>query len=365
MHYEILDAKKKEKALLAQNANSPPKSGSRLGNPPLNTVKMFSEEFQYTELEFLGPVSEFNCSDGDFNRDERWNQINVPSEEGGDCGGVPGAAQNGPTPNARIPRDQSAVSTLFAIGRHQLSRCLKCNKEEERDVMLLACALQYPTPSSNKEPAVEPRPGFIELLRASLASRRSTPAWCERCRRFSPTEQRGRIIRLPPILAINCGGVTAHEKAYWAKCLQKEMPESVKRSGSGKPCRYGMQCVRPGCRFKHPERSSPSGFQSSAMKAAIQDTHCVLPLQIMIKLQADGEVLLNENTDLKSESQEKKKEEQSSENKKRSQSAESSVEYMLSAAVVCVEDSPKNLVAYIRLPPDASEQNWYLFNDLR
>lgn len=28
--------------------------------------------------------------------------------------------------------------------------------------------------------------------------------------------------RLPPILAINCGGVTAHEKAYWAKGSHKD-----------------------------------------------------------------------------------------------------------------------------------------------
>lgn len=38
-------------------------------------------------------------------------------------------------------------------------------------------------------------------------------------------------------------------------------------------------------------------------------------------------------------------------------------EYSLSAAVVCVEDNPKNLVAYIHTVRDGETQ-WFMYNDL-
>lgn len=128
-------------------------------------------------------------------------------------------------------REESEISELFAIGRHQMNRCLKCNKEvpfqglhyaiiimssysrkphlaisaatisqcflhqEERESVVLACALQYPPPSTIKDIAAEPKGGFVQLLLASLSSKRSTPAWCEHCKRFSPTLQRGKVVR--------------------------------------------------------------------------------------------------------------------------------------------------------------------------
>lgn len=39
------------------------------------------------------------------------------------------------------------------------------------------------------------------------------------------------------------------------------------------------------------------------------------------------------------------------------------LEYSLSAAVMCVEDNPKNLVAFINMTA-GSDPSWYLFNDL-
>ncbi|KAF9415411.1 hypothetical protein HW555_006938 [Spodoptera exigua] len=353
IHYEILETRKKEKALIV---NSPPKP---VRMPALNVKRpvpqpnqvngQFSEEYQYTELEFLGPATEFECTEE--LREEGW----TAREDGaGDADSVP--VDNHELPNnQQADREESEISQLFAIGRHQLNRCMKCNKEEGRESVVLACALQYPT-AVREGP--EPRGGFLELIRASLAARRSTPAWCEHCSRFTPTVQRGRIVRLPPILAINCGGATVREKAYWAKGAQKEMPET-KRGGGGKPCRYGLHCARPGCHFKHPERPSP---QAGSSKTPAQESNCVLPQQLLIRLQSDGDVLINDK--LESPTEPHTPNNRADKHKKKNVTTQSEEEYTLSAAVVCVEDNPKNLIAYIQTAGKDVEPVWYLFNDL-
>ncbi|CAH0398456.1 unnamed protein product [Chilo suppressalis] len=354
IHYEILETRKKEKelALLAQNS-SPPKARasntkplvSNLATPNLNG--QFCEEYQYTEIEFLGPSTEF---DQEEIREDGW-----PVREEGVSETEPVLSnENHELQNSRhSEREESDISQLFAIGRNQLNRCLKCNKEEERDSVVLACALQYPTGAPRE--GSEARGGFVELVRASLAARRSTPAWCENCSRFTPTTQRGRIVRLPPILAINCGG--PHEKAYWVKGAQKETPEVAKRGGSGKPCRYGLHCARPGCRFKHPDR--PTSSQASSSKNSPQDSHCVLPQQLLIRLQSDGDIIINDKSPTEPHTPNNRAE---SKHKKKNVTIQSEEEYTLSAAIVCVEDNPKNLVAYVQTSKEDAQ--WHLFNDL-
>ncbi|XP_073956897.1 PAN2-PAN3 deadenylation complex catalytic subunit PAN2 isoform X2 [Choristoneura fumiferana] len=339
MHYEILETRKKEKELALLANNSPPKP--RLGiatNGSVATTQVngqYAEDYQYAELEFLGPNTEFE-QDGEV-REDGWHN-NLSQEEAQDQQ----PKVNDELPSQQADREESDISQLFAIGRHQLNRCLKCNKEEERESVVLACALQFPGGSARDEPR-----GFAELVRASLAPRRATPAWCDHCARFTPTAQQGRIIRLPPILAINCGGITAHEKAYWAKGIQKDTQEPSKRGSSGKPCRYGLHCARPGCRFKHPDRPSPSQGSSKS-----PDSHCVLPHQLLVRLQSDGDVIINDKNDSPSDRDK---------HKKKQVTTQSEDEYCLSAAVVCVEDNPKNLVAYVQAGLD---QEWYMFNDV-
>nr|XP_049694171.1 PAN2-PAN3 deadenylation complex catalytic subunit PAN2 isoform X3 [Helicoverpa armigera] len=359
IHYEILETRKKEKALLV---NSPPKP-VRIPNmnvkvrpvPQMNG--QYTEEYQYTELEFLGPATEFECQeelreDGWTAREDVAILFGTP-DYGGDADNVP--VDNHELSNSQqADREESEISQLFAIGRHQLNRCLKCNKEEGRESVVLACALQYP--GAVRE-GPEPRGGFLELVRASLAARRSTPAWCEHCSRFTPTVQRGRIVRLPPILAINCGGATVREKAYWAKGAQKEMPEP-KRGGGGKPCRYGLHCARPGCHFKHPDRPSP---QAGSSKSPTQESNCVLPQQLLIRLQSDGDVVINDKVESPEPHTPNNRPDK---HKKKNVTTQSEEEYTLSAAVVCVEDNPKNLVAYIQTAAKDVEPVWYLFNDL-
>ncbi|XP_060803415.1 PAN2-PAN3 deadenylation complex catalytic subunit PAN2 [Amyelois transitella] len=340
IHYEILETRKKEKVLLAQNANSPPKT--RIV-PKLRGVCTNGQydEYQYTELEFLGPTTEFDQEE----REDGW----TANREAEVVGENETNNENLELTNEKqSEREETEISQLFAIGRHQLNRCLKCNKEEERESVVLACALQYPSGAPREN---EPRGGFVELVRASLAARRSTPAWCEQCGRFTPTTQRGRIVRLPPILAINCGGVTAHEKAFWAKGAQKDVPE-VKRGGSGKPCRYGLHCARLGCRFKHPDRPNQS--------ASKQNQDSVLPHQLLIRLQSDGDVIINDKAE--QSPTEPVTPNSRLEKHKRKVTTQSEEQYTLFAAVAAVEDNPKNLVAYIQT--GRGGQHWHMFNDL-
>ncbi|XP_004924145.2 PAN2-PAN3 deadenylation complex catalytic subunit PAN2 isoform X1 [Bombyx mori] len=349
IHYEILETRKKEKEL-ALIANSPPKA-PRASNPKERHSLMngqYSEECQYTELEFLGPT-EFDCQEDG----ELW----PGRDEGVDGVGPLQNHESHELNNRQAHREETEISQLFAIGRHQLNRCLKCNKEEGRESVVLACALQYPPTGAGG--AGEARGGFVELVRASLAARRSTPAWCDHCSRFTPTTQRGRLLRLPPILAINCGGVTVREKAYWAKGVQKEMSDS-KRGGSGKPCRYGLHCARPGCHFKHPDR--PNTSQSSS-KGSSQESHCMLPLQLLIRLQSDGDVIINDKIETNSAESSPINRPDTSRHKKKYVTTHLEEEYSLSAAVVCVEDNPKNLVAYIHTVRDGETQ-WFMYNDL-
>ncbi|CAH2096423.1 unnamed protein product [Euphydryas editha] len=336
IHYEILETRKKEKemAYLAQKTSTP--------KTRINNTRQMNGQYEYqynNDLEFLGP-SEYE----DELDEEQWRNNH---DEGT---AVTNHVQNDivETNSQQADNEESEISQLFAIGRQQVNKCMKCNKEEERESAALACALQY----------AEGARGFVELVRASLAARRATPAWCERCARFTPTTQRGRILRLPPILAINCGGVTAQEKAYWAKGVQKEVLEASKRPGTSKPCRYGLHCARPGCRFKHPERPA-STSQCNSLKNSSQESNCVLPHQLHIRLQSDGEVIINEKTDSPIEIRP-----DISKHKKKPVTTRSEQEYNLTAVVVCVEDNPKNLVSYVRIPDKKDEIRWFLFNDM-
>ncbi|CAG9562072.1 unnamed protein product [Danaus chrysippus] len=329
MHAEILETRRKEKELayLTQRI--------RLVRPGNKAVqKLLNGEIDEFELDmqFLDPtLAEKKDYDENWHNDTTF--LNRPPQA--ECEELLEAP---PTPDIEEPPppiEDSEISQLFAIARQQINRCMKCNKEEERDTVVLACALQYSAGV-----------GFLELVSASLAARRATPAWCDTCGRFTPTTQVARILRLPPILAINCGGMTAQEKAFWSRGGQKSTPEVIKRGGSGKPCRYGLHCARPGCRFKHPERPSTTPQSNT------QDNGCILPHHLNIRLQPDGEVVItdkaNATTDLKSDF-------------KRRYQCEN---YSLHAAVVCVEDNPRNLVAYVKIPDEKGDQRWYLFNDL-
>lgn len=125
---------------------------------------------------------------------------------------------------------------------------------------------------------------FCEVLGQSLCPQQTTPAWCDQCERFLPTEQSRRIKSLPPLLTVNCGMDNNQEKSFWQAQMDILVKTAVDTSSSPgtKPCRYGNACSRPGCRFKHSDqKGSPSHLYYA---------NSWLPRHIQVDLWANGQV---------------------------------------------------------------------------
>lgn len=132
---------------------------------------------------------------------------------------------------------------------------------------------------------------FCEVLGQSLCPQQTTPAWCDQCERFLPTEQSRRIKSLPPLLTVNCGMDNNQEKSFWQTQMDILVKSVVDTSCSpgGKPCRYGNACSRPGCRFKHPDQKGGGGGNSSS-PSHLYYANSWLPQHIQVDLKANGQV---------------------------------------------------------------------------
>lgn len=119
---------------------------------------------------------------------------------------------------------------------------------------------------------------FNQVLRHSLSVEKTTPAFCEICKKFTPTNQYARVTELPQILSINCGLVNEKEMTF----LRKQMNRNTSNGGTNemttqppatstpiKPCRYGANCSRVNCHFAH---SDPKKVENNAIKSRRDDT---------------------------------------------------------------------------------------------
>lgn len=103
---------------------------------------------------------------------------------------------------------------------------------------------------------------FCDLLSASLCPQQTTPAWCDSCDKFSPTSQARILCSLPKILVINTGLHNTQYKRFWQTQMDNIVAKAVNMDGvraqtpttavsSTKMCRYGANCARPNCRYRH------------------------------------------------------------------------------------------------------------------
>lgn len=107
---------------------------------------------------------------------------------------------------------------------------------------------------------------FSQVLRNSLSVEKTTPAFCETCKKFTPTNQYARVTDLPQILSVNCGLKNEKEMNFLKKQLNRNQTNSVVNetvtaplsSTPIKPCRYGTNCSRVDCHFAHSDRQSPA-----------------------------------------------------------------------------------------------------------
>lgn len=79
---------------------------------------------------------------------------------------------------------ESEIIQLVGAKQMQKHSCLKCKLEVKKESILLVCNLIYPTNEPERDEW-----SFCDILTRSLCSQQTTPAWCEECKKFSPTQQ--------------------------------------------------------------------------------------------------------------------------------------------------------------------------------
>lgn len=151
--------------------------------------------------------------------------------------------------------EKTDISRLFGTKQKYVYRCLKCNEEKVKTNILLVCNLLLGVSNRDVDFVT-----FNQVLRSSLSIEKTTPAFCETCKKFTPTNQYARITDLPQILSINCGLTNEKEIAFLRKQTNRSdssTPQPVPTTTPIKPCRYGSNCTRVDCHFAHADRKSP------------------------------------------------------------------------------------------------------------
>ncbi|XP_018323979.1 PAN2-PAN3 deadenylation complex catalytic subunit PAN2 isoform X2 [Agrilus planipennis] len=284
--------------------------------------------------------------------------------------------------------EESDISSLFGFKQLQIHCCLKCGKEVKKESMLLNCTLAYPTGDLEKDSW-----SFCDILTGSLCPQQMTRAWCEQCNKYTPNSQTGKLQSLPKILSINTALQNSQNKLFWQTQMEKmvskaSIVESTVATNmstilSSKPCRYGDNCSRPGCRFRHsfdPDKQKP--------QCHVSCSNNWLPHSIQMTLANDKLVIEKRNVKKSANEQHdavsSKETNSASTTEEGSRSSETlggkmvSNNYNLSAVVCFIKDhsfsEKRNLIALIRLPNRTKqplygggygddEHLWYLFND--
>lgn len=232
-------------------------------------------------------------------------------------------------------------------------------------------------------------------------AQKTTPAYCETCKKYTPTNQIARVTDLPQILSINCELTNEKEMNFLKKQMNRNSatpePHTVIPTNSTpiKPCRYGTNCSRVDCHFAHTDRKSPavpSGNATTTHSNTTTRSNIWFPHQFTMEVDNDtNELKITSEIDTGEGSTESK----SNPDENNSLANESnpdqlkmdeltiiegeapkfhSKDYKLSA-VVCqiINGNQKNLVALIRVGEqyhkaklaeyDSSAGQWYIFND--
>lgn len=260
--------------------------------------------------------------------------------------------------------EETEITRLFGMKQIHVHRCLKCGREVSKESIVLLCNLIYPDITTGKAEF-----SFCDVLLQSLCPEKITPAWCDCCEKYQPTVQSRQLKVLPNILVMNCGLDNQQNKHFWQtqmdQIVQKVLDQAgIQGTGSstGKPCRYGSNCSRSGCRFKHVGRPGENSFINTGL---LYNTHSWLPMHIRIELLRKGGVNIKKILPADMESPDEVA---------MSEDVIQAISYDL-AASVCYIDYPhqyerRNLVALISVGPHYHDRSlgspisqWYIFND--
>ncbi|XP_039443796.1 PAN2-PAN3 deadenylation complex catalytic subunit PAN2 [Culex pipiens pallens] len=369
MHYELLEAIKKNEA-----TTGIPQDCQEMLDSEVQQYNSQNEKFQFLEAS--------NDSDPATTTPESPDPVPSPGVGGG-------TAQNKET--------ETEISRLFGTQQKTIQRCLKCNVERVKKNILLVCNMLYPTGSgTGSAPQRHIEGTFASILKNSLTVEKTTPAWCEKCNKFTPTNQKSRVADLPEILSINCGLETDKELEYLKRQMVRSSAQVTgvtaggagtggttaateggdTRNGNGKMCRYGMNCSRVDCHFSHPRKSSPIVITSASQ---VQPKSW-FPLSFRMTLDEQDNL---EVGSLKGASSSVSYSDDN-ESEQEVKPFRRSKRYSLSAAVCYINDgAQRNLVALIHVPKsyhdlkqnrggesstgisgvDFTDGSWYIFND--
>lgn len=256
---------------------------------------------------------------------------------------------------------------------------------------------------------------FSKVLRTSLSVEKTTPAFCETCKKFTPTNQYARVTELPQILSINCGLTNEKEMNFLRKQMNRNTATASTETNTApisstpiKPCRYGANCSRVDCHFAHSDRRSPAvnttnGSNLNTTTSSTGNNRSSIWFPHHFTMEIDGEsnelkitsaIDEESNSRIKAETESsittestaedlsvselKLNEESSTVESEQSEEKPVSNKRMYKlTAVVCqiINGNQKNLVALIRVGDhyhkaklaefNSNTGQWYIFNDFR
>ncbi|XP_017001831.2 PAN2-PAN3 deadenylation complex catalytic subunit PAN2 [Drosophila takahashii] len=268
---------------------------------------------------------------------------------------------------------ETEISKIFGTKQICVNRCIKCQVEKSKENILLACNMSYPTHVKDSDQYFN----FGTILKRSLSSEKSIQAFCENCKKFSPTNQSVKVTGLPQMLAINCGLNNDKDitflKRQLNRCNEKPSADVSASLSTSKPCRYGANCSRSDCHFMHPDRKSPSHTnQANNVNSSPNGRQkSWFPLTFTMGINEQGELQVQTQSDSGSGKSEQEEEAE----KPPAKSGDNNRLYALHAVVCQVDDgTQKNLVSLINVQrqyhtmklaesPEDPQNQWYIFND--
>ena len=173
-----------------------------------------------------------------------------------------------PKGNKETAESDSLFTKLLGIKQEKVNTCTRCKDIKINNDIMHLCNLIYPDATGQDASKEVQKKDLTEIICSSLCPEQTTPAWCDKCRKYQTTTQTRNIRSMPCVLSLNCGNDNPQDLAFWqaqhellyadnAPLEENKTPMPVQQPPPNvKPCRYGIGCTRPDCKFWHPESDS-------------------------------------------------------------------------------------------------------------